>query len=233
MLYVIGGGAALLGVLLLIYLFVTADPARLARALKWIGLGILVVAVLALAFVGRLGILLLPLSLVVPMLGRLRSAARGFRRPSAGRVSSVATAFLNMRLDHDAGTMTGTVLKGRFAGMRLEELGQAELEALLRECRAADDDSARLLEAYLDRRQPDWRAGFGAQGGGGAGGHPGGGPKSDIEEAYAVLGLAPGADAAAIKEAHHRLMKKVHPDHGGSDYLATKINRARDVLLHR
>jgi hypothetical protein len=230
MLYVIGGGAALCGLLLLIYLFVTADPARLARALKWIGLGILVLAVLALAVVGRIGILLLPLTLLMPLLGRFRSALRGFRRPSAGRVSTVATTFLTMRLDHDAGTMTGTVLAGRFAGARLEELGPADLLALLRECRAADDDSARLLEAYLDRRQPDWRDGFGTHG---AGNSSDAGPKSDIEEAYAVLGLAPGADAAAIKEAHRRLMKKVHPDHGGSDYLATKINRARDVLLNR
>jgi hypothetical protein len=230
MLDLIGGVAALAGLVLLIYLFVTADPARLARALKWIGLGILVVAILALAFVGRLGILLLPLTVVVPMLGRFRRAMGGFRRPSAGRVSTVAAAYLSMRLDHDAGTMTGTVLAGRFAGMRLEELGQADLMALLRECRAADDDSARLLEAYLDRREPDWRAGFGGQS---AGSTSGAGPKSDIEEAYAVLGLAPGADAEAIKEAHRRLMKKVHPDHGGSDYLATEINRARDVLLHR
>ena len=53
-----------------------------------------------------------------------------------------------------------------------------------------------------------------------------------VEEAYAILGLAPGADAEAIKAAHHRLMKQLHPDHGGTDYLATKINRARDVLLH-
>jgi curved DNA-binding protein CbpA len=48
-----------------------------------------------------------------------------------------------------------------------------------------------------------------------------------------ILGLAPGADEVAIKAAHHRLMTQVHPDHGGSNYLATKINRARDVLLGR
>ena len=54
-----------------------------------------------------------------------------------------------------------------------------------------------------------------------------------VDEAYAILGLQPGADAEAIKAAHHRLMKQLHPDHGGTDYFAAKINRARDVLLNR
>jgi DnaJ-domain-containing protein 1 len=139
-----------------------------------------------------------------------------------------------MTLDHDTGSMTGTILRGRFSGMRVEELGSAELLALLRECRAEDEEGARLLEAYLDRIHPDWRdelAGERAAGGSGGGARPASGDMT-VEEAYAILGLSPGADAEAIKEAHRRLMVKLHPDHGGSDYLATKINRARDVLLH-
>jgi len=130
--------------------------------------------------------------------------------------------------------MTGTILRGRFSGMRVEELGSADLLALLRECRAEDEEGARLLEAYLDRLHPDWRdelAGERAGGGSGGGARPASGDMS-VEEAYAILGLSPGADTEAIKEAHRRLMVKLHPDHGGSDYLATKINRARDVLLH-
>jgi DnaJ-domain-containing protein 1 len=118
--------------------------------------------------------------------------------------------------------------------MRVEELGSADLLALLRECRAEDEEGARLLEAYLDRVRPDWRDELAGErpGGSGGGARPAGGDMT-VEEAYAILGLAPGADAEAIKEAHRRLMVKLHPDHGGSDYLATKINRARDVLLHR
>ncbi len=147
----------------------------------------------------------------------------------------MTTPFLRMNLDHDTGTMEGTILRGRFAGMRLEELAAADLLALLRECRAEDEEGARLLEAYLDRVRPDWRDELAGErtAGTGRGNTSSTSGDMSVEEAYAILGLSPGADAEAIKDAHRRLMVKLHPDHGGSDYLATKINRARDVLLHR
>ena len=231
MLYLLGGFAILCGLLLLGYLFVNADPARLARIVKWAGIVLAVAALIALLVSGRLAMLLLPLLALLPGLRRLRSMLSGLRGPSAGHSSTVETAFIRMTLDHDTGAMSGTVLRGRFAGMRLEELRPPELLALLRECRAEDDESARLLEAYLDRVRSNWHDEM-------AGEEPRQAPpasSSDItvEEAYAILGLAPGADAEAIKAAHHRLMMQLHPDHGGTDYLATKINRARDVLLHR
>ena|SRR5215831_7529804 len=235
MLYLLGGFAVLSGFLLLGYLFVNADPARLARGLKVTGIVIAVVAVATLAISGRLAVLLMPLAMLMPLLIRVRSLLDRYRPPAGGQTSTVATAFLRMTLDHDTGRMEGTVLRGRFAGMRLEELGPADLLVLLRECRAEDEEGARLLEAYLDRVRPDWRDELA---GAGAGAGTGGGAKSaagdmTIEEAYAILGLSSGADDEAIKEAHRRLMVKLHPDHGGSDYLATKINRARDVLLHK
>jgi DnaJ domain len=232
MIYVLGGFAVLSGFLMLVYLFVNADPARLARGLKVTGIVIAVLAVATLAVSGRLAALLMPLAMLMPALIRVRSLLDRFRPPSGGQTSTVATPFLRMTLDHDTGSMTGTILRGRFSGMRIEELGSADLLALLRECRAEDEEGARLLEAYLDRFQPDWRdelAGGGTSGSGGSA-RPASGDVT-VEEAYAILGLAPGADAEAIKEAHRRLMVKLHPDHGGSDYLATKINRARDVLL--
>ena len=100
---------------------------------------------------------------------------------------------------------------------------------MLRECRTDDEEGARLIEAYLDRAHPDWQGG---QHGEEAGASPRAATSDvTVEEAYAILGLAPGADAEAIKAAHHRLMKQLHPDHGGTDYLAAKLNRARDVLL--
>jgi DnaJ domain len=239
MLFLLGGLAILGGFLLLIYLFANADPARLARNLKWTGIGVAAVAVIALVLLPparEFAALLFPLAMSMPLLSRIRSFIDRHRGPAGGQASTVTTAFLRMSLDHDTGTMTGTVLRGQFAGLRIEEMGVGDLLALLRECRAQDEEGARLLEAYLDRLHPDWRDELaGGRGGGSAGGgsaKPAGGDMS-VEEAYAILGVKPGATADQIKEAHRRLMVKLHPDHGGSDYLATKINRARDVLLHR
>jgi hypothetical protein len=236
MLYLLGGVAVLSGFLLLIYLFVNADPARLARGLKVTAIVIAVIAAATLAVSGRLAALLAPIAMLLPLLIRVRSILDRYRPPTGGQTSTVATAFLRMTLDHDTGRMEGTILRGRFAGMRLEELGPADLLTLLRECRAEDEEGARLLEAYLDRVHPEWREELGGERAAGAGGAGSAKPASGdmgVEEAYAILGLSAGADAEAIKEAHRRLMVKLHPDHGGSDYLATKINRARDVLLQR
>jgi hypothetical protein len=228
MLALLGGVAILAGLLLLIYLFVNADPAKVARGLKWTAIGVAALLFVFLLFSERFAFLWLPLTLFFPYLRRVRSLFAGFRSAgSTSQASNVSTPYLRMNLDHDTGAMTGTVLAGSFAGMRLEELGAAELLVLLRECRAADEEGARLLEAYLDRLQPDWRDSFAA---GQAAPPPRGGDMT-VEEAYEVLGLAPGADEAAIRAAYHRLMMQLHPDHGGTDYLATKINRARDVLL--
>jgi hypothetical protein len=233
MLYFFGGVAVLCGVLLLGYLFVNADPLRLARVVKWAAIAVAALALLALLVLteGRLLMWLAPVVALLPASRRLRAMFSGLRGPAANRNSTVETAFIRMSLDHDTGNMTGTVLQGRFAGMRLEELRPPELLALLRECRAGDEEGARLLEAYLDRVRSNWHdemAGDEARST-----PPSNSPDVTVEEAYAILGLTAGADAEAIKAAHHRLMKQLHPDHGGTDYLATKINRARDVLLRR
>jgi hypothetical protein len=231
MLALLGGFAILVGLLLLVYLFVNADPVRLARIVKWGGIalgGAALIAILVLTE-GRVFMFLAPLLAVLPALRRVRSMMSGFGGPSGARDSTVETRFIRMTLDHDTGAMSGTVLAGRFAGMRLEELRPPELLALLRECRAEDEEAARLLEAYLDRVRSNWHdemAGDEARTA-----PPPQSPDVTVEEAYAILGLAPGADAAAVKASHHRLMKQLHPDHVGTDYLAGKINRARDVLL--
>ena len=230
MLYFLGGFAILCGLLLLGWAFVNTSPARLARVLKWIGIVLIVAAVLALAVSGRLALLLGIAAALVPLLYRLRSTIGGLRGPAVGNSSTVETPFIRMSLDHDTGSMDGTVLQGRFAGMRVGELTRAELLALLRDCRTVDEEGARLVEAYLDRTAPDWRDDL-------QGGQTGAAraATTDVttDEAYSILGLSPGADEEAIKAAHHRLMKQLHPDHGGTDYFAAKLNRARDVLLRR
>jgi hypothetical protein len=236
MLYLVGGFAVLGGFLLLVHLFVNADPARLARNLKWAGIAIGAVAVVALILlppVRELAALLLPLAMSLPLLSRLRRVFDRYRNPAGPRTSEAQSDFLRMTLDLDTGSMNGTVLRGRFAGMRIEELAVADLLALLRECRAEDEKAARLVEAYLDRLHPDWREAMAGGPAGDSGGAPPPGGGMTVDEARAILGVAPGASAQEIKEAHRRLMIKLHPDHGGSDYLATQINRARDVLLGR
>ena len=151
----------------------------------------------------------------------------GFGKKTKGQKSRVRTRMLAMELDHDSGAMDGEVLEGEFKGRRLSELSRESLLALLRACRRDSDQSGPLLEAYLDRTIRDWRAAAGDQrrSGGTANG------TMSRQEAYAVLGLKDGASPEDIRAAHRQLMKQLHPDHGGSDYLAAKINQAKDMLL--
>ena len=163
--------------------------------------------------------------------------AAGGPGPGAGsgsggpQVSEIRTRFLLMRLDHGSGVMDGEVLDGPFVGRRLSDLGLDELLRMLELYRDQDGQSAAVLEAYLDReRGPDWRDHDQAGPGSARSARAASGPLSE-SEALAILGLQPGADAAAIRAAHRRLMQKLHPDRGGSDYLAAKINEAKRVLL--
>jgi hypothetical protein len=151
-------------------------------------------------------------------------------RRSPGQVSRVRSAFLEMELDHDTGAMWGRILAGRHEGRNLDALDLATLTALLADI---DEESRALLVAYLDRREPRWREhaqGDAAAGAGRSGWSSG---KMTEEEAYQILGLKPGATAEQIGRAHRSLMKKLHPDQGGSTYLAARINEAKDVLLRR
>ena len=143
--------------------------------------------------------------------------------PTPGRTSEVETGFLRMRLDHDTGEMDGTVLQGGFEGCALRDLGLPDLLALLDECRS-DRQSVVVLEAYLDRIHEDWRERRGPPPGAASDG-------MSEEEARAVLGVAPDATREEIIEAHRRLIQRLHPDRGGSDYLAAQLNTAKDLLL--
>ena len=152
-----------------------------------------------------------------------------WNKKSAGQSSRVATAMLAMELEHDTGRMDGTVLQGSLKGRRISSLQEPEVKALMQECRGVSDQSEALLTAWLDRTRPDWRARWG----GGSAGERRANSRTKMtrDEAYAVLGLKPGASTEEIRAAHKRLMKDFHPDKGGSDYLASKINEAKDTLL--
>jgi hypothetical protein len=243
----------LAGLVLLVRWFSGANPAALAGVIRTVALAFGAVAGvgLVLAILARNPLVFLEFApFLVPFLFWLwrrwrakQSLGTGWSSPgtqSAGGagVSTVRTAWLAMTLDHASGVMSGTVLKGRQSGRSLDDLAETTLVELLAEC-AVDDDSVRVLEAYLDRRfGPDWRrraSQADAQGPAGAdpGRPPPRGPRTDmsVDEAYAILGLKPGATPDEIRAAHRRLMLLNHPDKGGSDWLAAKINRARQVLL--
>ncbi len=235
--YFVLGIGLLAGLFLLARWLTTADP----RVLAWMArvlVGLLGVGAIALiALSGRYIWIAYALPFLLPVIFRWRSKrirAKNATGPTPGQTSDVITAYLKMSLDHDSGDMTGTVTAGSYAGRDLSSMGLVELLDLLNGC-ADDEDSVRVLEAYLDRvHGPEWR--------GGAPGGDGGedssrrsrsawGNAMTRDEAWEILGLESGAGPDAVKDAHRQLMAKLHPDHGGSTYLAAKLNQAKDLLL--
>lgn len=193
---------------------------------------ILVVALLS----GKLSPLVAMVAAAIPLLQRVMVAKSVFDRiksatgPRGGQTSSVSTRYLDVTLDHDTGAMDGTVREGRFAGRRLGELDLEQLRSLLAECRSEDAQAAAVLEAYLDREHgAAWRDGEQASARSGAA--PAADGHMSTTEAQQILGVQPGAGRDEVISAHRRLMQKLHPDRGGSGYLAAKINQAKDVLL--
>ena len=211
-----------------------APPAARNRALVYVGAGLLILLVLA----GRLPWLFAVAGALLPLAQRVLTATRLFNTlrsagnrykasqgPSPGQQSDVETAFLKMHLDHASGMMSGEVLGGRYAGQSLQALELNQLLELYREC-SQDQQSCAVLEAYLQRRfGDDWREAARNAGTTGQGG------SMSRDEACQILGVASDATADQIVEAHRRLMQKLHPDSGGSTYLAAKLNQSKDILL--
>ncbi len=234
--YFLAGLALLILLIFAARLFAKANPRLLAVAMRKLG------GVLAL---GAAGFLLLrgalPIAIPLGLFGfaLIRPGGFGFgpfssSTKSPGATSHVETDSLEMALDHDSGEMEGMVLKGAFEGRMLSSLSDAELKTLLDELRGTDQQAEALMEAYLDWRIPNWREAEADR------------PDEEsrtrsrkpsghmsVDEAYTVLGLKRGASEEEISRAHRQMMKKFHPDQGGSTYLAARINEAKDVLLGR
>ena len=223
--------------------FIRTPPTQARKALKKGALYALIGVFALLVLTGRLPWLFALAAAAVPLLQRgltllrlvpmvqqllagigMGKAARG---PSGGQQSRVNTAWLSMTLDHDSGAMEGEVLQGGLRGKRLSELSLSQLLALRGDC---DPQSLQLLDTWLDREHDGWREQPGAEHSGGSGATPTS-TAMDRAEALAILGLQEGADNDAIKAAHRRLMQRLHPDRGGSDWLAARINEAKSLLM--
>lgn len=219
-----------------------ATARQFRRILLWGGLFI----ALVFAATGRLGVLvpligamiaamLRLLPVLVPMLLQYLPLWKRWQQQRAGRphsgggadATTVNTKYLRMQLNHSTGEIAGEVLAGRHAGRQLGELDRDQLGDLYAECVRNDRESATLLRAYLERVYGgDWEEGRNGRRQSAASGGT-----MTPDEAYEVLGLERGASRDDVIGAHRRLMQRLHPDRGGSDYLAAKINQAKDILL--
>jgi hypothetical protein len=232
----IAGVVAVILLYSLLQMFRAANPVVLARAIK-IGGG--VVALAGAAFTGIKG----ELAVAVPLgifgagllgwspfgtgFGNIGAMFGGGAQRSPGQTSRVRSQFLDMSLDHDSGGLEGQIVAGPYAGHSLAEFDLPQLTAMIP---GFDAESVSLLESYLDRRFPAWRQDAQGNTAGGQS-RPAASGKMTDEEAYQILGLQPGAGRADIGRAHRGLMKKLHPDQGGSTYLAARVNEAKDTLL--
>jgi len=231
--------------LILLFLLISAirtfarmDARRAARVVRQTGGAIGLLGALLLLARGRVGIAAALAGMAASFAG-WRSFGAGtapFFRPTGaggprpGRASAARSAYIEMRLDHDSGAMTGQVLAGAYAGRPLDSLARPDLARLRDELLRDDPDGLNLLEAYLDRRFAGWREAEQGEGDPRRAGRAG---AMSRREAYEVLGLPEGASSAEIIRAHRTLMKKFHPDHGGSTALAARVNQAKDVLIER
>ncbi|MHA6690456.1 DnaJ domain-containing protein [Devosia sp. A449] len=229
------GGFALLAALAAYQYLRKLGRHRVMRGLRWVVGGGAALLTVGLLLLRRFDIALFVGAAAVSVLrsGRLGpySFDGGGVGQGGGNVSRVKSPYFMMELDHDTGTVTGNVTAGQFAGADLMDLDEFHTRALIDEI-SGDADSVSLLESWLDANRSGWREYFAGQAE-----EPQDAPNAarasgdPLAEAYEVLGLQPGASDDEIRAAHRELMKAVHPDHGGSSYLASKINEARDRLL--
>jgi hypothetical protein len=213
--------------LALAYLIITQPPQRSAALLINSGPIALIVIGIILTLVRR-GAIGVPLIFIGITWWRRTRVRRPIAPAGENRTSTVRSSILEMKLDHDTGELDGWVLSGSMEGRQLSSLSEDELVALYLEIQS-DAESTALLESYLERYHPGWQERIKS-------GSSTGKEASDVgqmsrQEAYEILGINPGASREEIIEAWRRLIKRVHPDSGGSSFLAAKINAAKETLL--
>jgi DnaJ-domain-containing protein 1 len=228
---IIFGILVLVAALWVLNLISKTDPKIAARVDKAGGGIVSLVVAVFLGLRGELAVAIPLGAFGLGLLGWLPFGPAGFSartQKSGGQSSRVRTQFLELELEHDSGAMHGTIIDGSRRGATLDSLSVEALANLVGEF---DEESRALLVAYLDRRDAGWREH--AQGDAAAGSAASSSGKMSEQEAYQILGLEPSASAEDIVRAHRNLMMKLHPDQGGSTYLAARINEAKEVLTRR
>lgn len=221
-----------------------ASSARIRRRLKTVIFYLLVVFLIFLAMTGRLSWIfafvasLLPLLKRLPLLLRYSPMLHQLYRRYQGRAKSAQSAqtstvkarFLDLTLNHDTGDINGIIREGEHKGQTLSQLSIEELIECWQLWKTSDIASARLLTAYLDRKPGNntWQSTVNDSGTM----HDEVTKMTEVE-ALAILGLTKPIDRQIIIQTHRRLIQKLHPDRGGSNYLAAKINQAKDYLLNQ
>lgn len=243
---------ALIALLLLIYWSLNSVSQKFTLTRKQSRLllivGTILTAIVVLIVMGRLPIhfIAAPIGVVATFLLRMLPTAlrllplwqmfkskahlnRNSKREPGNHASVIRTEFLAMELLHSTGDMDGSVRKGCFEGQRLSTLSLEQLIQLAQECRA-DHDSLQVLEAYMDRMHPDWRSDAEKESSQSIAEE---GSAMSKELALEILGLNDSASKEEVTTAHRKLMQKMHPDRGGTDYLAKKINAAKECLIEQ
>ncbi|HTV32643.1 MAG TPA: DnaJ domain-containing protein [Methylocella sp.] len=234
----------LLGGLLILFLITRglkaityANPASLAFTMQRGAGGVALLLAVLFLLRGRLDMAIGLGGLGAWLLGLRNGGWRAWFRSvgsnKSRKTSCVRSAMIEMELDHDSGRMRGQVLAGPDEGKSLDVLTRPQCEALYHLCCRDDPEGARLMEAYLDRRFAGWRGTAQNQSDAGSRRTRSRPVTMSEDEAYQILGLQKGAPEEEVVRSHRSLMKKLHPDHGGSTDLAARVNEAKDVLLRR
>jgi hypothetical protein len=211
---------------------------------QWIAI-IAAVILIGLALTGRLHWVYALIAAIIPLFRKvlgllsylplLKSSLNQFRNSpgefSFDQQSSLETRYIKIKLDPTTSKLSGIIKQGQHAGENLQDLSLPKLITLLTEYSKLDPESAQLLSAYLDHSEHTaWRSHYHQEE-----------PKHrhtntnntsmTLQEACSILGLHEDASKKEILEAHRRLIQKLHPDRGGNDYLAAKVNQAKSVLI--